>query len=238
MSDNRAKTEQPLPTAEQVASYLRRHPAFFAEHDDLLPELIIPHERGHSISLVERQVKLLRERNIEMRNRLNQLMDVARDNDRLFEKSRRLILDLLEADSQEQIIAQVEDSLRNDFQVPFASLILFSETERFSNAHCVTHQAAREAIGHLLDSGKTLSGILRPEELAFLFGDGGKDVASCALSPIQHQGLHGVLALGSRDPGHYKQASGTLFLGFIADALGRLLLHPPQLRDEAPANDA
>lgn len=227
-----------MPSTEQVIRYLREHPAFFAEHDELLPELIIPHQRGHSISLVERQVKLLRERNIEMRSRLAQLMDIARDNDRLFEKSRRLILALLEADSIEQIVAQVEDSLRNDFQVPFASLILFSETQRFSNARSVSHQQAREAIGHLLDSGKTLSGILRPEELVFLFGDSGKDVASCALSPIQHQGLHGVLALGSRDAGHYKQASGTLFLGFIADALGRLLLHPPQLRDEAPSSDA
>ncbi|NOM13114.1 DUF484 family protein, partial [Klebsiella pneumoniae] len=80
-----------------------------------------------SVSLVERQLKLLRDRNIEMRHRLSQLMDVARDNDRLFDKTRRLILDLLDAGSLEEVVMAVEDSLRQEFQVPFVSLILFGE---------------------------------------------------------------------------------------------------------------
>ena len=132
----------------------------------------------------------------------------------------------------EQVIASIEDSLRDDFQVPYVSLILFSETPRFSNARCVTHSEAREAIGHLLDSGKTLSGVLRPHELTFLFGEAGSQVASTALSPIQHQGTHGVIALGSRDANHYRNATGTLFLGYIADALARVLLRQRPLADE------
>ena len=84
MTDTPQQTDQELD-AQQVADYLRRHPAFFAEYDELLPELIIPHQPGQAVSLVERQVKLLRERNIDVRHRLNQLMDVARENDRLFE---------------------------------------------------------------------------------------------------------------------------------------------------------
>ena len=218
--------------AARVVEYLRQHPAFFAEHDELLPDLIIPHQRGQSVSLVERQVKLLRERNIDVRHRLSQLMEVARENDRLFEKSRRLVLGLLEAQSLDQVIASIEDSLRDDFQVPFVSLILFSEANRFTNARCVSHAEARDAIGHLLDSGKTLSGVLRPDELQFLFGEHGKEVASTALTPIQHQGLHVVLALGSPDAHHYKSATGTLFLGFVADALARVLLRQRPMADE------
>lgn len=228
----KTETREVQLDAEQVASYLRQHPAFFAEYDELLPDLIIPHQRGQSVSLVERQVKLLRERNIEVRHRLNQLMDVARENDRLFEKSRRLVLGLLEAQSLDQVIASIEDSLRNDFQVPFVSLILFSEANRFTNARCVTHSEAREAIGHLLDSNKTLSGVLRPDELNFLFGESGKDVASMALAPIQHHGLHGVLALGSSDAQQYKSATGTMFLGYVADALARVLLRQRPMIDE------
>ena len=217
---------QPAPEldAAQVAEYLRQHPAFFVEHDELLPELLIPHQSGQAVSLVERQVKLLRERNIDTRHRLSQLMDVARENDRLFEKSRRLILSLLEAPDVEEVIASIEDGLRDDFQVPFVSLILFSETQRFCNTRCTTHAEARDAIGHLLDSGKTLSGVLRDHELEFLFGEHAGEVTSSALAPIEHQGLHGVLALGSRDPEQYRSATGTLFLGYIADALARVLL--------------
>src|SRR3990167_1227658 len=108
-------------TAEQVASYLHAHPEFFVDRDELLGEMRIPHQPGDAVSLVERQVRLLRERNIEMRHRLSQLMDVARDNDRLFDKTRRLVLDLLDASSLEEVVSCVEDSLRSEFQVPFVS---------------------------------------------------------------------------------------------------------------------
>ena len=91
-----------LPDAEAVAAYLRAHPEFFVDHDELILELRIPHQPGTAVSLVERQVKLLRERNIEVRHRLSHLMDVARDNDRLFDKTRRLVLDLLDANSLER----------------------------------------------------------------------------------------------------------------------------------------
>ena len=81
-----------LPDAEAVAAYLRAHPEFFVDHDELILELRIPHQPGTAVSLVERQVKLLRERNIEVRHRLSHLMDVARDNDRLFDKTRREVI--------------------------------------------------------------------------------------------------------------------------------------------------
>src|SRR5690606_17636767 len=118
-------SSKPLDS-ETVAAYLRLHPEFFLDHEELIPELRIPHQPGNAVSLVERQVKLLRERNIEMRHRLGQLMDVARDNDRLFDKTRRLVLDLLDAGSLEEVVSVVEDSLRHEFQVPFVGLILFS----------------------------------------------------------------------------------------------------------------
>src|SRR5476651_1957666 len=113
--------------AAAVAAYLEANPDFFVEHEELLNAMLIPHQRGDTVSLVERQLKLLRERNIEMRHRLSQLMDVARDNDRLFEKTRRLNLALMDATSLEEIVIAVEDSLRQEFAVPFVSLILFSD---------------------------------------------------------------------------------------------------------------
>jgi hypothetical protein len=117
------------------------------------------------VSLVERQMKLLRDRNIEMRHRLSQLMDVARDNDRLFDKTRRLILDLLDAGSLEEVVMAVEDSLRQDFQVPFVSLILFGDNAA-PVGRWVSGSEAQQAIGGLLGGGKTVSGSLREHELA------------------------------------------------------------------------
>ncbi|WP_295472229.1 DUF484 family protein [uncultured Pseudomonas sp.] len=208
--------------AEAVIAYLLQHPEFFAEHDELLVSMRIPHQRGDSVSLVERQLKLLRERNIEMRHRLSQLMDVARDNDRLFEKTRRLNLALMDAGSLEELIMAVEDGLRHDFQVPFVSLILFGENG-MPVGRWVSSAEAQKAIGGLMGD-KAVCGALREHELAFLFGaEQAKGVGSTALVTLNHQGLHGVLAVGSHDPQHYKSSIGTLFLGYIAQVLSRLL---------------
>ena len=210
------------PEAEAIIAYLLDHPDFFAEHDDLLVSMRVPHQRGDTVSLVERQLKLLRERNIEMRHRLSQLMDVARDNDRLFDKTRRLNLALMDASSLEEIVIAVEDSLRQDFQVPFVSLILFSDNA-MPVGRWVSSAEAQKAIGGLIGD-KTVCGALREHELTFLFGaEQGKEVGSTAIVTLNHLGLHGVLAIGSRDPQHYKSSVGTLFLNYIADVLGRLL---------------
>jgi uncharacterized protein YigA (DUF484 family) len=211
--------------AEQVAVFLRANPQFFVEQEELLSELRIPHQRGTTVSLVEHQVKLLRERDVEMRHRLSHLMDVARDNDRLFDKTRRLVLDLLDAASLEEVVGSVEDSLRHEFQVPFVSLILFSDTP-MTVGRWVRSAEAHQAIGGLLIGGKTLCGVLRSHELAFLFGEQQREqIGSAAVVTISHQGLHGVLAIGSPDPQHYRSSLGTLFLSYISEALARVLPH-------------
>ncbi|QZX83313.1 DUF484 family protein [Metapseudomonas otitidis] len=209
--------------AESVAAYLRQHPEFFVDHEELIPELRIPHQPGEAVSLVERQVKLLRERNIEMRHRLSQLMDVARDNDRLFDKTRRLVLDLLDANTLEEVVGAIEDSLRHEFQVPFVSLILFSDST-LPVGRSVSSAEAHQAIGGLLVAGKTICGVLRAHELEFLFGaEEGAKVGSAAVVSLNHQGQHGLLAIGSPDPQHYKSSLGTLFLSYIAEVLARVL---------------
>ncbi|WP_375740667.1 DUF484 family protein [Pseudomonas boanensis] len=224
MTDQHQEQEQPHHLdSEVVAAYLRHHPEFFVHHEELIPELSIPHQAGDAVSLVERQVKLLRDRNIEMRHRLSQLMDVARENDRLFDKTRRLVLDLLDAGSLEEVVGAVQDSLRHEFQVPFVSLILFSESA-LPVGRWVSTAEAHQSIGGLLTGGKTICGVLRTHELEFLFGaDEHGQVGSAAVVTLAHQGMHGVLAIGSPDPQHYKSSLGTLFLGYIAEVLARVL---------------
>ena len=113
--------------------------------------------------------------------------------------------------------------LRQDFKVPFVSLILFGENPA-PVGRWVSVGDAQQAIGGLICGGKTVSGNLRDHELAFLFGEAQRqDVGSSAVATVENQGLHGVLAIGSRDPHHYKSTVGTLFLGYIAEVLGRVI---------------
>lgn len=210
-------------TEAQVVAYLTDNPAFFVDQDELLAQLHIPHLRGDSISLVERQITVLRERNTDMRNRLAHLMDMARDNGRLFDKTKRLILEMLDAQTLDELVGVVDDNLRHSFMVPFVGLTLFSD-KQISVGRSQTLKVAQQHIGGLLASGKALCGVLRPKELEFLFGcEQAEQIKSAAVVVLDYQGVQGVLAVGSRDQKHYSNAVDTLFLTYIADVMARLL---------------
>lgn len=210
-------------TVQQVASYLAAHPDFFQDEDELLLQMRIMHKRGSAISLVERQMQVLRERNVDMHKRLNELMDVARDNDRLFDKVRRLILEMLEAQTVDELVGIVDDSLRHSFQVPFASLTLFHD-KPISIGRSTTLKAAQQHIGGLLVSHKAFCGVLRAKELVFLFGqEQAEHIQSAAVATLEHNGIQGVLAVGSDDQQHYNSSMDTLFLTYLADVLARVL---------------
>ncbi|MNM60103.1 hypothetical protein D3C81_713740 [compost metagenome] len=107
--------------------------------------------------------------------------------------------------------------------MPFVSLILLGDNA-MPVGRWVTHAEAQVAIGGLLSEDKSVSGSLREHELDFLFGEEQrKQIGSTAVVAISHQGIHGILAIASRDPQHYKSSVGTLFLSYIAEVMGRVL---------------
>ena len=83
-----------------IADYLQSNPDFFERHATLLTTLKLPHNRGSSaISLVERQVAALRDKNEKLEARLRELIEVARSNDVLAAKIHRLACRLVRAQS-------------------------------------------------------------------------------------------------------------------------------------------
>ncbi|GMU46658.1 MAG: hypothetical protein AMXMBFR26_14400 [Porticoccaceae bacterium] len=207
-----------------VADYLRAHPDFFERHPEVLEQLQLPHQSGAAISLIERQVSVLRERNLDMRQRLNALLTTARDNDKLFEKTKRLVLALLEAHQLSEVVDALYHSLAADFDVPFYNLVLLGEATALpaSGARVVGLDEAQQSIGALLRGNRAICGILRREELQFLFGDDAARVGSVAAVPLYRGRVFGVLAIGHGDPNHYRSSMGTLFLSYIAEVLNRV----------------
>lgn len=212
-------------TEQQVADYLKDNPEFLLRHEDVLTEVQLPHASGDAVSLVERQVSLLRERNLDMRTRLTNLLDNARSNDILFEKTKQLVLSMLEAKSLDILVNQCETSLKKDFNMEFAALTLFGD-DTLNNAvssRVTSMDQAYQDIPGLLKSANATCGVLRPQELNYLFGDAGKEVGSAAVVPLSFGHHLGVLAIGSRDQHYFRSTMGTLFLGYIAEVLNRVL---------------
>lgn len=219
------ESDQAELSSEQVADYLRNNPTFFRKRDDLLLEMRLPHESGKAISLLERQVNVLRDRNMEMRHRLNKLLETARDNDQLFEKTRSLCLALLKTSGVDELIATVNDSLQNDFQADVSSLTLLGDPQKLRNcsARVVPLNDAQQHIGSIMKNSKAVCGILRAQEMAFLFPEKHKQVGSAAVVPLTSNRVLGILAIGSFDENHFRSNMGTLFLSYIADVLNIVL---------------
>ena len=212
-------------TEEDVAQYLKNHPGFFLRRDDLLMELELAHPSGKAVSLLERQVSLLRERNMDMRSRLANLLENAHDNDLLFNKTKQLVLALIEAQGLDAIVNTFNRSLLSDFAVDFSNLTLFGnpDAHRAVASRIVPVDDAYQAIPGLLKSNNATCGVLRPEELQFLFTDQADHVGSAAVIPLSFGLPLGVVAIGSRDANHFRSSMGTLFLGHIAEVLNRIL---------------
>ena len=226
-SNEQAVTNDLELDEEQVREYLKEHPDFLQRHPDMLDFMHVSHASGSAVSLVEKQVSVLRERNIDMRHRLNTLTANARDNDRLYEQTRQLVLRLLEADTVPALYAAFHDAMASDFEVEHASMILFGEPGSEGDCRVDSADTAKIEIGQLLKGRKAICGPLRKEELAYLFPAAG-EVGSAAVMPLYDSEALGVIAVGSSDASRYSSNMGTLFLNHIADVIIRQLPHLPR----------
>ena len=207
---------------DDIRDYLVQHPDFFQRNPELLSLLQIPHASGSAVSLVEKQVSVLRDRNVDLRHRLRDLGNAARDNDQLFTDTRALVLSLLEAGDLESCDTALRAVMRDHFDSEYANLILF--TEVFGDegpGHRASESQTRDILAGLAGRDGAGCGTLRAEEFAFLF-PGAKLIGSAGVALIKHDGKAlGVFAVGSSDAGYYGSDMGTLFLEFAAEVLAR-----------------
>jgi uncharacterized protein YigA (DUF484 family) len=215
---------------ESVARYLQHNPDFFERHQALLARLRLSHARGGStISLVERQVEVLRERHAALEQKLNEFVRVARSNDAVAEKMHRFTRRLLRATSRSAAIEQVEASLREDFDTFHAVLVLIGADATLPAQRFIKCVAADDAnlksFESLFANGKPRCGQARDSQRDFLFGAEANDIGSVALVPLGEKGSVGILALGSTDRDRFHPGMSTEFLArvsdLIADALAR-----------------
>lgn len=220
-------TGQPSgPTADEVARYLKEHPDFFVDRDNLLADLTLPHESGGAVSLLERQVTILRERSIDLRQRLNGLLDNARYNDQLFHVTRHLILTLLDEDNPQQIISVTEANLSTQPGIDACTLILTDDSilPHSAPSRHADRENMRQRFPSLFRQRHVVCQQVDEEVAALLFPEHNKRVRSAALCPVRYDNqVVGILALGNHSREHFSDDMDTLFLDFIADVLGTLL---------------
>jgi uncharacterized protein YigA (DUF484 family) len=232
MSTREARGVQAQQSEEEtVAHFLQQNPEFFENHLPLLARLRLPHARGSStISLVERQVEVLRERHASLEQKLADFVTVARANDAVAEKLHRFTRRVLRAQSRQSAIEQLEASLREDFDSFHSVLVLVGVQDSVVPQRFV-RLVEREDVNlksfeSLFTSGKPRCGQARDSQREFLFAADAPDIGSVALVPLGEHGSLGLLALGSTDRDRFHPGMSTDFLARLADLISDVLSRP------------
>ncbi|MBY4676427.1 DUF484 family protein [Marinobacterium arenosum] len=208
---------------QQVADFLAAHPDFFSRHIKLLEKLYVPHQTGAAVSLVERQTSVLREKTQRLNAHLSDLVDIARHNDMQFEKTKRMVLNLLEAETLDDVAVAVEESLCQDFHGDSTALLLFSEKVLDTNNLRVMPREQAAPVDLLVESNLASCGQLSDEQYRFLFQQDAERIGSAAVVPLVKGQTIGLLAIGSYDPDYFQSSQGTLYLSYVGEVLSRVL---------------
>lgn len=212
---------------KSVEEYLRTHPDFFLHNPLLLTQLKVPHNCGAAVSLIEHQVTTLRDQNRQLKDKLMDLVNVARDNDRLNERMLRLILALMETKSLDDVLITLEENLLGEFQADAVAIRLFDPNNEISKTH--HDKVMTETNDTLLlfenffKSNRPLCGRLKQQQLEYLFNTQGSKISSAALVPLGRKSNLGILAIGSFEHERFHPGMGTVFLKQMSTLITSIL---------------
>jgi uncharacterized protein YigA (DUF484 family) len=210
----------------QVVEYLRNNPDFFIQQEELLADLSLPHESGKAISLLERQVTILRDRGIKARQKLNSLLENARNNDQLFDATRNLVLALLRAKNVTEIADVTQDQLADLANIDACEIILVAYPDL--NVSQSVRTESLEKLQHDFDDvfrlKRTHCGAMTKELVDYLFHASNHKIRSTALCPVISNGeVLALLAFGNQAENYFNVNLDTLFLDFIGLVVGAVL---------------
>lgn len=223
----------PALDAAAVAAYLEQHPDFLARHPELLLRLSLPHvqaglsPQAGASSLLERQIKLQRDKHRDLQGQIIELLQIAAGNEQLFVQCRELILTLLAgvslpAERLPGLLAELEQGLRRGFGLEAAAVLCAAGRYTPPGRRSLDRAEAARMLGPELWRAPWCGTPTQPER-DFLFGPAGAELKSAATVPLGPGGELGLLALASRDPERFRAGMGTLFLDFVGAALTAVL---------------
>lgn len=213
-----------------VHDFLQDNPDFFERHGALLGSLRLPHVAGGTVSLVERQVSVLRQKDLKLERKLKELIEVARANDLLAAKIHKLTLQLLTAESLDETLEYVEESLRAGFGADQSILVLFGEPASYEDMGVgrfllpvQRDDESLQAFDTFLQGSGPRCGQIRDAQRDFLFGQETDEIGSAALIPLGRKSTFGFLAIGSVDAHRFHPGMSIDFLTRLGELVAGAL---------------
>lgn len=198
----------------QVAEYLRNHPDFFETNITLLTDVEIPHPHGgRAISIGERQVLALREKNRLIEAKLGELIQFGKDNDAISEKIQRFACALLGSHNLDEVLQTVATQLRDSFMVPHA-LVRLWDSALPGAENLATSTEIRDFVAAMK---APYCGHHPVYETNRWFGDAAPHLKSFAMVRLGGAMPIGMVLLASEDAERFYPEMGTLYLTRIGE---------------------
>lgn len=215
---------------QAVHDYLAAHPNFFEDHASLLSGLHLPHATGGAVSLVERQISVLRQKDLKLEKQLKELIGIARANDLLAAKIHELAMQLLAAPDLSSTIIALEVGMRSGFGADQAVLVVFGDPKAFGDITVGRFFRVVEKDSEQLKPFKTFlasrsarCGQIRDSQREFLFHEDASEIGSTALVPLTNGAEIGFLAIGSNDAERFHPGMSIDFLTRLGDLIAGAL---------------
>lgn len=220
-----------LSWEDAVARYLESNPDYFLRYPELLEGLNVPHPgAGAAVSLIERQVQVLRSRTQELSKQLRELLGIARENDILAERLHRFALAMIESGSLDEALGTARDILRQQFKLDAVVILLRGGGERPGGRPELVDafdQRFDQLLRQLNGAGAPASGPPKPicgakygaDVMDYLFAGQAHAIRSTAMVLLSGAEMRGIMCLGSADPLRFNPQMGTVYLSRLGEIL-------------------
>lgn len=223
MSDDENISNQDI-SANQVVAFLRKNPDFFKTHPQLIADLNFTHETGGAVSLIQRQVELLREHHQTTRQRLVELTGFAKTNEALLERIRALSVSTAGASTPKAILDNITKVITEDFGLDSVYLVVEHKSWPMSNNNVIG--VTPEDLGKLRNAVYNLGVFVgRPPAKVkdMVLQEKSANTASIAMTRFKYKDIDTYLIIGSSDENYFTNDMGTDFVAYIGEYLQALL---------------
>ena len=198
--------------AKDVEIFLLENIDFFVSRESLVSELSFKHDSGGASSLLEMQVRRLRDEQSRLMEMLTSFVSTGQDNEDLFLKSKTLTLALIKTKDIDSIIETVESFFQDIIGADTCNLVLVSDQEV---------QELESVTGIEMNKNSIHMGPFSQEKMSYLFQD--EEMLSGVISIFKVKNKFGLLKIGSKDQTKYLGDGDTTFIEYIRDIIVKVL---------------
>ena len=198
--------------AKDVEIFLLENIDFFVSRESLLSELSFKHDSGGASSLLEMQVRRLRDEQSRLMEMLTSFVSTGQDNEDLFLKSKTLTLALIKAKDIDSIIETVESFFQDIIGADTCNLVLVSDQEV---------QELESVTGIEMNKNSIHMGPFSQEKMSYFFQD--EEMLSGVISIFNVKNKFGLLKIGSKDQTKYLGDGDTTFIEYIRDVIASVI---------------